>query len=67
MTERNDQLIKIHADLERHIELSCAATGSQKASDFSAESCNDAYLMLHEAAGGLAQDNPHTPGYLPTH
>jgi hypothetical protein len=55
MTERRDQLIKMHADLERHIQLSCTATGQHKASDFSAEACNDAYLMLFDAAGGIAE------------
>lgn len=57
MTERRDHLIKIHGDLERHIQLSCGPAGAHKASDFTAESCNDAYLMLFDTAGGLAQAN----------
>ena len=31
---------------------SCPAPGAQRASDFSAETCNDAFLMLHEAGRG---------------
>jgi hypothetical protein len=58
MTERRDQLIKIHADLERHIQISCADTHPHKVSDFSAEACNDAYLMLLDATGGLVKVNP---------
>ena len=49
MTERSDQRKQIQADLERYLQDSCPASGAQKASDFSAETCNDAFLMLHQA------------------
>ncbi len=46
------ELQRITGDLERYVETHCARAAGE-ASDFAAEKCNDAFLMLREALDDL--------------
>ncbi len=56
MTERRDQLVRIAEDLEKYIQAYCPCPPG-KTTDFVGEKCNDAFLMLQEALGTLAEDS----------
>ena len=56
MTERRDQLVRIAEDLEKYIQAFCPCPPG-KPTDFVGEKCNDAFLMLQEALGNLAEDS----------
>jgi len=56
MTERRDQLVRIAEDLEKYVQAFCPCP-SDKATDFTGEKCNDAFLMLQEALSNLTEDS----------
>ncbi len=53
MSERKEQLANIIDDLEKYVATFCPCGDDGKASDFSGEKCNDAFLILQEAMSAL--------------
>ncbi len=52
---KRTELRRITTDLEQYVAAYCGTTGG-KPSDFAAEKCHDAALMLREALVGIEQE-----------